>query len=415
VVLAALVVVAATAASCSSAPGSSAPAAPVRLASDPFAHAAGATTLAGTGTPGFSGDGGPATDARLNAPSGVAMDRSGNLFIADTGNCRVREVPARTGHSFGIRVHAGDIVTIAGGPCTGSKPNPAPTALALDPAGDLFIAYSTGARVAELPATTGRLVTIAGTGVSGYGGDSGPAPRSVLDDPSGLAVDPSGDLLIADTGNCRLRLVAASTGTRFGVSVVAGHIYTVAGTGICGSDGGSGPALSAQLWDPGALAVDSGGNALFADQGSRSIRLLAATTGRYYGVTVVADHLGTVAGEGSYGPYLVDGLSAVGETAELNFPTALAVDGQGNLSIADGAMHAIRVVPAVTTTLLGKTVTADNMYTAAGAMGTGGLRDGTSWIQTRLLQPAGLTLSTDGALIYSDSQANVVRQLPVGR
>ena len=132
-------------------------------------------------------------------------------------------------------------------------------------------------------------------------------------------------------------------------------------------------------------------------------------------MTVAADHLGTVAGEGSYGPYLVDGLSAVGETAELNFPTALAVDGQGNLSIADGAMHAIRVVPAVTTTLLGKKVTADNLYTAAGAMGTGGLRDGTSWIQTRLLQPAGLTLSTDGALIYSDSQANVVRQLPVGR
>jgi sugar lactone lactonase YvrE len=353
------------------------------------------------------------------------MDRSGDLFIADTGNCRVREVPARTGHSFGVPVHAGDIVTIAGGPCTGSKPNPAPAALALDPAGDLFIASSTGARVEELPATTGtqfgipvtagRLVTIAGTGVSGYGGDGGPAPHSVLDDPSGLAVDPTGDLLIADTANCRLRLVAASSGTRFGVSVVAGHIYTVAGSGICGSDGGSGPALAAQLWDPGAVAVDSGGNVLFADQGSRSIRLLAATTGRYYGVTVVADHLGTVAGEGSYGPYLVDGLSAVGETAELNFPTALAVDGHGNLSIADGAMHAIRMVPAVTTTLLGKKVTADNLYTAAGAMGTGGLRDGTSWIQTRLLQPAGLTLSTDGALIYSDSQANVVRQLPVGR
>ncbi len=353
------------------------------------------------------------------------MDRSGDLLIADTGNCRVREVPARTGRSFGVRVHAGDIVTIAGGPCTGSRPNPAPTALALDPAGDLFIAYSTGSRVVELPAitgtqfgipvTAGRLVTIAGTGVSGYGGDGGPAPHGVLDDPSGLAVDPTGDLLIADTANCRLRLVAASTGTRYGVSVVSGRIYTVAGTGICGSGGASGPARSAQLWDPGALAVDSGGNVLFADQGSRSIRLLAATTGRYYGVTVVADHLGTVAGEGSYGPYLVDGLSAVGETAELNFPTALAVDSQGNLSIADGAMHAIRVVPAVTTTLLGKKVTADNLYTAAGAMGTGGLRDGTSWIQTRLLQPAGLTLSTDGALIYSDSQANVVRQLPVGR
>ena len=133
-------------------------------------------------------------------------------------------------------MHAGDIVTIAGGPCTGSKPNPAPTALALDPAGDLFIAYSTGSRVEELPATTGtqfgipvtagRLVTIAGTGVSGYGGDGGPAPHGVLDDPSGLAVDPTGDLLIADTANCRLRLVAASTGTRYGVQCGGGpYLY----------------------------------------------------------------------------------------------------------------------------------------------------------------------------------------------
>jgi hypothetical protein len=422
--LAALVVVAATAAGCSTAIGSSPPTGPGRLAPDPYAHALGATTLAGTGTPGFAGDGGRAVDAELDAPDGVAVDRFGDLFIADGGNCRVREVAARDGNAFGVRVRAGDIVTVAGGPCTGPRANPPPTALAIDPAGDLFIAYATAARVDELspssttgfgtPITADRPTPIAGTGVPGYGGDGGPAQLARLDDPSGLAVDPAGDLLVTDTANCRLRLVAASTGWRFGLHVVVGRIYTVAGTGVCGSGGDGGPARTAQLWDPGAVAVGPGGNVLLADQGNRTIRLLAATGGRYYGVAVATDHLGTVAGEGSYGPYLVDGLPALGETAELDFPTALAVDPQGDLYIADGAMHAIRLVPAVTTTLLGRPASADDLYTAAGAVGSGTLRDGTSWVQTRLLQPAGLARSPGGALVYSDSQADVVRALPVG-
>ena len=230
-----------------------------------------------------------------------------------------------------------------------------------------------------------------------------------------MAVDPAGDVLIADTANCRLRLVAAADGTRFGMPVVRGHIYTVAGNGICGSAGDGGPALAAELWDPGALAVDAGGDVLVADQGNRTIRLLAAASGTFYGVALAADHLGTVAGEGSYGPYLVDGLSAVGETAELNFPTAIALDRSGNLYIADGAMHAIRFVPAVTTTLLRQDRRqAGDMYTAAGAMSTGPLRNRTAWIQTRMLDPAGLALSPGGQLVYADSQADVVRELPAG-
>ena len=420
VVVAASVVVAGLLAGCSSS-SSSAP--PVRLAADPYAHAPGATTLAGTGTPGFSGDGQPAVDAELHAPSGVVEDRSGDLFIADTDNCRVREVPARSGSSFGRQVQAGHIVTLVGGPCGGAR-NPGPMALAVDAAGDLFIAFGAGARVEELPATTsqpsgarvtiGTPVTVAGTGVPGFSGDGGPARHSQLDDPTGLAVDATGDVLIADTANCRVRLVAAATGTRFGVAVVRGDIATVAGNGICGAAGDGGPATSAEVWDPGALAVDAGGDLLVADQGNRSIRLLAAQTGAFYGVPIDADHLGTVAGEGSYGPYLVDGLAAVGETAELNFPSAVAVDSHDNLYIADGAMHAIRLVPAVATILRGKPAQPGDMYTVAGAMGTGPLRNGTGWIQTRMLEPAGLTLSPSGALVYSDSQADVVRGLPAG-
>ena len=163
------------------------------------------------------------------------------------------------------------------------------------------------------------------------------------------------------------------------------------------------------------VAVDPGGDLLIADQGNRTIRELAARTGTFYGVPIAADHLGTVAGEGSYGPYLVGGLPAQGERPQrLNFPTAVALDSRGDLYIADGAEHAIRFVPAGTTTLLANRRMVGHMYTAAGAVGTGSVRNGTVWIQTRMLEPAGLTVSPGGDLIYSDSQADVVRELPAG-
>ena len=387
-----------------------------------YANGAGATTLAGTGVPGFDGDGRSAVKSELDAPAGIAEDRSGDLFIADAGNCRVREVPARTGTSFGRPVHAGDIVTLTGGSCGGGRPDPSPSALAVDAAGDVFIAFGPGAQVDELPATSttafgvstsaGKLTVLAGNGTPGYGGDGGSATQSRLDDPTGLAVDAEGDVLISDTGNCRLRLVAASAGSRFGVNVTVGHIFSVAGSGVCGPAGDGGIALQTQLWDPGALAVDSAGDVLIADQGNRTIRELAAHTGAFFGVPLTVDHLGTIAGEGSYGPYLIDGLSAVGETAEINFPTALALNANGDLYIADGDMHAIRFVASSATTLLGERTSPDDMYTAAGAMSTTVLHDKTTWIQTHLLDPTGLALSSGDRLIYSDAGADVVRELP---
>jgi len=404
--------------------GASSPTTRSPLAAEyPYAHAAGATTLAGTGAPGFSENGRSAVDAQLNAPAGVVEDASGDLFIADAGNCAVREVPARTGMSFGLRVHAGNIVIIAGGSCRDSH-DPAPSALAVDAAGDVFISYGPAATVEELPAettsafwvrmTAGQLAVVAGTGISGYSGDGGSASRSQLDDPTGVAVDTAGDLVISDTGNCRLRMVAASSGTRYGVPVVEGRIYTVAGNGICASAGDGGPALEAELWDPGALALDSSGDILIADQGNRTIRELAAHSGTFFSVPLAANHLGTIAGEGSYGPYLVDGQSSLGQIAEINFPTGIAIDAAGNLYIADGDMHVIRFVPNTATTVLGKKAQADDMYIAAGALSTGSLANRTTWIQTRLIDPTGLTMSPGGQLVYSDTEANVVRRLPAG-
>ncbi|MGP0031577.1 MAG: hypothetical protein ACLPVF_13855 [Acidimicrobiales bacterium] len=389
---------------------------------DSSANGPGARTLAGTGIPGFNGDR-RAVDAELDAPAGIAVDGRGDLFIADEDNCRVREVPARTGTAFGRRVHAGDIVTLTGGSCRAVQANPAPSAVAVDAAGDVFIAYATAARVEELPArsttsfgrrvTAGRLTVVAGTGVPGFSGDGGPAGRAALDEPSGLAVDATGDLLISDTANCRVRLVAASDGTRFGVPMRQGHIYTVAGNGICGSSGDGGPALSAEIWDPGALAVDRQGDVLVADQGNRSIRVLTSHAGTFYGVPLAADDVGTVAGEGSYGPYLVDGLPAVFQTGEINFPTGLAVGADGDIFIADGAMHAIRLVPDVPTPLRGLVAQPDDIYILAGALSTGMLHHHTTWVQTRMSVPTGLAFSPGGQLVYSDAEANVVRELPV--
>jgi DNA-binding beta-propeller fold protein YncE len=325
---------------------------------------------------------------------------------------------------FGIHIRAGVITTLVGGNCREATAHPAPTALAIDRSDNLYIAYGPAARVDVLPArssalfgdqvTAGRLTRVAGTGTPGFGGDEGVARKADLGDPTGLAVDPAGDLLISDTANCRLRLIASTDGDRFGERVVRGRIYTVAGSGVCGSAGDGGPALHAELWDPGALTVNAAGDVFVADQGNRTIRELTDRSGTFYGVALAADALGTVAGEGSYGPYLVDGLPAVFETSEINFPTGIAVSTNGDLYIADGAMHAIRMVPQSGTMLLGKVAQADDMYTAAGAVSVGSLYHGTTWVETRLVDPTGLAIGPDGQLVYADMGGGVVRELPPG-
>jgi DNA-binding beta-propeller fold protein YncE len=388
------------------------------------ADAPGATTLAGTGTPGQPGPVRTATEAPLSSPAGIAEDTAGDLFIADAGACRVEEVAAHDGTGFGRHLVGGTLVTVAGGSCTTSGAPPSPTAVAVDAAGDLFVASGPGDRVEEVPTAdgthfgvpmeAGHVYTVAGDGRSGSSGDGGRATAARLDDPTGVAVDGSGDLFIADTADDRVRMVPDADRTHFGVAMQDGHIYTVAGDGLTGSSGDGGPADQARLWDPGALAVDGAGDVYIADQGNRSIRVLTTHAGTFFGVGLGSDDLGTVAGEGSYGPYLVDGLPAVGDTGELNFPTGLALDRSGDLYVADGDMHAIRYLAAGTTAFRGQSTTVGSLYTAAGAYAVGSLRDRTTWVQTRLGDPTGLAVSPAGRLVYSDSAADVVRELPAG-
>jgi hypothetical protein len=339
----------------------------------------------------------------LSNPGGITFDHQGDLFVADTDHCRVVMVASHSGVLYGRRVQRLRPYVVAGSRCGTPGGVPYPTDVAVNAAGDLFIAEASAARVVMVRPTGRRLVTIAGTGRPGYDGDGHPAPLSQLDQPTGLALDARGDLFIADTANCRVREIPAASIVSFGQAMTPLEIYTVAGTGVCGSNGRPGPAAAAQLADPVSLSFDTGGDLFIADRGDQSVVALTRS-----------GQLLLWAGDGSNGPYLADGLSATGVAAELNDPEGVAVSALGALYITDGDLRAIRVVPAVSGPVLGRNMVAGDMYTAAGALpvtdatGTG---NGTSWIITRVDRPTGLAISPFGTVFYSDAGTGTVEQL----
>jgi hypothetical protein len=221
------------------------------------------TTIAGTGTAGYSGDGGPATSAQVDSPHGLATDGSGNLFIADILNHRIRKVDA-----------SGTITTVAGtgtvgfsgdgGPATDAQFR-RPMDVAVDELGNLFIADILNHRIRKVDAS-GTITTVAGTGTAGYSGDGGPATNAQFDRPYSLDMDGSGNLFIADILNHRIRKVDAS-----------GTITTVAGTGTAGYSGDGGPATDAQLNVPAGVVVDWIGNLFIADSDNHRIRKTSIT------------------------------------------------------------------------------------------------------------------------------------------
>jgi len=252
---------------------------------------------------------------------------------------------------------------------------------------------------------------VAGNGTSGYSGDSGPAAAAEFDDAQGVGTDPQGDVYIADSFNCVVREVAAHNGTQWGISMKSGYIYTIAGTGSCGEGGIGRPATQAQLWDPSDVVYGSTGDLLIADAGGAYVMCLPSTAGSYYGVHISADTIGLIAGTGMYAPYLVDGLSATGQVAEINTPAQLAIDPAGDFFVADTYSSAIREVPAVNGTERGAAVSAGDMYTMAGAftVGTGNLQ--TKWKDPEVLYPTGVAIAANGAIVYSDFGENVVREM----
>ena len=274
------------------------------------------TTFAGTGEEGYSGDGGPAVQALLNGPFGVAVDGAGNLYIADTFNHRIRRVDiAGTITTFAGTGEEGD--SGDGGPAVQTLLNN-PFGVAVDGAGNLYIADRDNHRILRVD-IAGTITTFAGTGDRGYSGDGGPAVQALLNEPFGVAVDGAGNLYIADSLNNRIRRVDAS-----------GTITTFAGTGDWGYSGGGGPAVQALLSRPRGVAVDGAGNLYIADSDNHSIRRVD-----------IAGTITTIAGTGNRG-YSGDGGPAV--VARLSFPTGMAVDRAGDLYIADSDNHSIRVL-----------------------------------------------------------------------
>ncbi|CAM5322219.1 NHL domain-containing protein [Streptomyces abikoensis] len=220
------------------------------------------STVAGTGTGGFGGDGGLALDAQLKYPHGVAVDSTGAVYISEWGNYRVRKVATD-----------GTISTVAGTGtggfgADGGRADSAqlnhPQGVAVDAAGNLYIADCDNQRVRKVTAD-GTISTIAGTGVAGFGGDGGPAASAKLYNPMGMVVDGTGALYIADSDNHRVRKVAAD-----------GTISTVVGAGSAGFGGDGGSAVSAQLNMPFGLAVDCVDALYIADFGNHRIRKVAA-------------------------------------------------------------------------------------------------------------------------------------------
>jgi DNA-binding beta-propeller fold protein YncE len=347
----------------------------------------------------------------------LAIDATGDLFVADSGHCRVAVVPTRNGSFDGLRLRRARVTTLVGGSCRGPQSIGHPTGLAVDAQGDVFIAEATAQRVQVVREGAHPVaVTVAGTGRPGFTGNGLPATDSDLNQPTAIAVDAAGDLFIADTANCVVRAVPAHDTTLFGEAMTAANLYTVAGVRACGTSGRGGPFAAAQLWDPIAVAIDpSATQLLVADRGDQSVLLATARGGTFWGTPVAAGDIAVVVGgTGSYGPYLADGLSANGGTAELNDPRGVAVGPSGALLVTDGFMHALRVVPATNGTLFGQTVKAGSFYTLVGALPVStstGAGNGTRWVLTHVDAPSGVALSPAGNVAFSDAGTGAVRMV----
>ncbi len=415
----------------------------------------GLALLAGTSRLGFSGDGGQATAAQLNNPQGLAVDSSGSIYIADSGNNRIRKIT--TGGSTittfagnGTAAYSGD-----GGQASAAALNN-PQGLAIDIAGNLYVADTGNNVVRKIVLATGVITTVAGTGAPGYSGDGFVATGAQLNAPVGVAVDTAGNVYIGDSNNNRVRAVKNTI------------ISTVAGNGIPGSSPDGLLATSAQLNHPTYVAVDSSGQLYITDFNNQRVRKIlpnqVMVTAASSSVGGVATPTG-IAVDPNGNLFVADSTSAViirispsggitiiagnrihfyqgdggpATSAQLVQPEGMAVDGTG-IYIADRAAGLIRKVapngtisspgsatgPAGVTTLGGNIYIADAagnrvLEVVSGGTGTiviagtgtaGSLGDNGSAFTSQLNQPSGVALDTAGNIYIADTGNNRVRKI----
>jgi hypothetical protein len=335
------------------------------------------STLAGTGTQGFSGDGGPATSAQISRPRGVAVDGGGNVYFAEFESQRIRKVNGTTGiistlAGTGTAGFSGD-----GGLATSAKLNN-PLGVAVDGSGNVYISERSNNRIRKVSGTTGVITTLAGTGVAGFSGDGGPATAAQLNGPHSLAVDGSGNVYFSEIENNRIRKVSGTTGV----------ITTLAGTGVAGSSSDGGPATAAQINSPTGVAVDGNGNVYFAEFENERIRKVSGTTGV----------ISTVAGTGTAG---FSGDGGLATSAQLYRPTGVAVDGSGNIYFSDRDNERIRKVSSTTGII--------STLAGTGTAGFGG--DGGPATSARFISPFGVAVAGNGTIYIGDLDNHRVRQL----
>jgi len=330
--------------------------------------------VAGDGFGAFAGDAGPATSAELNRPGDVTLDSSGNIYIADTANYRIRKVTTD-----------GNIATIAGTGSIGSTGDGdvatkaslyAPMSIAVDSSGNIFILENGSSKIREVDNAKGNISTIAGNGTAGFGGDGSQATNAEMNFPSGMTLDSSGSIYVADTLNGRLRKISSS------------NITTIAGNGVLSYSGDNGPALAAQMNFPFGVAVDSGGVVYIADTANNVVRRVAKN-----GVIT------TFAGNGSAG-FGGDGGAAT--SAQLNSPEGVAVDAAGNVYIADTQNARVRRVT-------GGTI---STFAGNGSAGFGG--DGSTATSAQLDTPVGLAVDAGGNVYIADLGNSRVRRVSGG-
>jgi uncharacterized protein (TIGR03437 family) len=370
------------------------------------------STLAGTCTAGFSGDGGPAAAAQLNQPYGVAVDTAGNVYIADYGNSRVRRIA--TDGTISTVAGNGQAGLAADGVPAASSPLLTPRNVAVDSSSNLYISEFAGQRVRKVT-LDGTATTVAGIAIAGYGGDSGPATSAQLNYPAGLAFDQSGALYIADSSNHRVRKVAGGT-----ITTVLGPTIQIAANS------------TTPLYGPVGVAVDSSGNIYVAEgqagpaaclgiysvaTGQWTLALIGPSGSTASSNDVTVDTSGNVylaigkeiwmkpANPASANKLLAGGASGLGDggsatAAQLLAPWSVALDAAGNLYIADSGDQRIRKVD-----------TSGQISTEAGTGTAGFAGDNGPASAAQLYSPIGVTVDPFGAIYIADTLNQRIRQI----